>query len=215
MGRFKRNSVAYHGCKKWKKNDFSGNNAANAYFLYFCIWIYKCDTMKKLGILVLFMALTCGIFAQETATTLPAVTLKTLDGKKFSTADIGNDGKPIIICFFATWCKPCMIELKTIAESYEEWQEETGVKIYAVSIDDSRSSGKVAPLVSGQAWEYEVLLDENSDFKRAMNVGDIPHTFILNGKKEIVYQHASYAPGVEQEYIEKVKEILQQEKQAE
>ena len=89
------------------------------------------------------------------------------------------------------------------------------MKIYAVSIDDSRSSGKVAPLVSGQAWEYEVLLDENSDFKRAMNVGDIPHTFILNGKKEIVYQHASYAPGVEQEYIEKVKEILQQEKQAE
>ena len=60
-----------------------------------------------------------------------------------------------------------------------------------------------------------MLLDENSDFKRAMNVGDIPHTFILNGKREIVYQHASYAPGVEQEYIEKVKEILQQEKQAE
>ena len=48
-----------------------------------------------------------------------------------------------------------------------------------------------------------------------MNVGDIPHTFILNSKREIVYQHSSYAPGVEQEYIEKVKEILQQEKQAE
>ena len=171
--------------------------------------------MKRFVFSVLFFALMASGFAQQEAATLPSVNLKTLDGKQFSTADIGNDGKPIIICFFATWCKPCMVELKTIAESYEEWQEETGVKIYAVSIDDSRSSGKVAPLVGGQSWEYEVLLDENSDFKRAMNVGDIPHTFILNGKREIVYQHASYAPGVEQEYIEKVKEILQQEKQAE
>ncbi len=151
-------------------------------------------------------------FAQEGALTLPSVNVKTLDGKKFNTQDIENEGKPVIICFFATWCKPCMMELKNIAEVYEEWQEETGVKIYAVSIDDSRSSQKVAPLVSGQSWEYEVLLDENSDFKRAMNVGDIPHTFVLNGKKEIVYQHTSYAPGAEQEYIEKVREILSQSK---
>ncbi|MBO4282725.1 MAG: TlpA family protein disulfide reductase [Bacteroidales bacterium] len=167
--------------------------------------------MKKLGFLVLLMAFWANACAQEGVLPLPSVNLKTLDGKKFNTSAIDNEGKPIIICFFATWCKPCMVELKTIAESYEDWQEETGVKLYAVSIDDSRSSGKVAPLVNGQSWEYEVLLDENSDFKRALNVGDIPHTFIVNGKKEIVYQHASYAPGVEQEYIEKVREILQQE----
>jgi peroxiredoxin len=171
--------------------------------------------MKKLVFCILFSALTVSGFSQQESFPLPSVNLKTLDGKQINTNQLENEGRPIIICFFATWCKPCMVELKTIAESYEEWQEETGVKIYAVSIDDSRSSGKVAPLVSGQSWEYEVLLDENSDFKRAMNVGDIPHTFILNGKREIVYQHASYALGVEQEYIEKVKEILQQEKQAE
>lgn len=168
--------------------------------------------MKKFGFIVLFLTFLTSGFAQKGTLTLPSVNLKTVDGKKFNTHEMDNEGKPIIICFFATWCKPCMVELKTIAESYEEWQEETGVKIYAVSIDDSRSSGKVAPLVKGQSWEYEVLLDENSDFKRALNVGDIPHTFILNKNKEIVYQHASYAPGVEQEYIEKVREILQKEK---
>ena len=166
--------------------------------------------MKRLAFLILFCVFAGSLSAQEGALTLPSVNVKTLDGKKFNTLDMDNEGKPVIICFFATWCKPCMMELKNIAELYEEWQEETGVKIYAVSIDDSRSSQKVAPLVSGQSWEYEVLLDENADFKRAMNVGDIPHTFILNGKKEIVYQHTSYAPGAEQEYIEKVREILSQ-----
>ena len=139
---------------------------------------------------------------------LPSVDVKTLNGKTFNTQEVDNEGKPIIICFFATWCKPCMVELKAIADLYDDWQEETGVKIYAISIDDSRSSSKVSPLVKGQNWEYEFLLDENSDFKRAMTVNDIPHTFVLNGNKEIVWQHTSYSPGAEEEYIKAVRELL-------
>jgi len=139
---------------------------------------------------------------------LPAVDVKTLNGTTFNTKDMDNEGKPIIICFFATWCKPCMVELKAIADLYEDWQEETGVKIYAISIDDSRSSSKVSPLVKAQNWEYEFLLDENSDFKRAMNVNDIPHTFVLNGNKEVVWQHTSYSLGAEEEYIKTVRELL-------
>ena len=143
---------------------------------------------------------------------LPSVDLKTLNGKTFNTKNIDNDGKPIIICFFATWCKPCMTELKAIADLYDDWQTETGVKIYAISIDDSRSSAKVSPLVKGQNWEYEFLLDENSDFKRAMNVNDIPHTFVLNGNKEIVWQHTSYSPGAEEEYIKVVRKLIAETK---
>jgi len=139
---------------------------------------------------------------------LPAVDVKTLNGTTFNTKDMDNEGKPIIICFFATWCKPCMVELKAIADLYEDWHEETGVKIYAISIDDSRSSSKVSPLVKGQNWEYEFLLDENSDFKRAMNVNDIPHTFVLNGNKEVIWQHTSYSLGAEEEYIKVVRELL-------
>jgi peroxiredoxin len=103
-----------------------------------------------------------------------------------------------------------MVELKSIAEVYDDWQDETGVKIYAVSIDDTRSSAKVLPLVNANNWDYEVLLDENQDFKRILNVNDIPHTFILNGNREIIWQHTSYAPGVEKEYIQVVKKILEE-----
>ena len=42
-----------------------------------------------------------------------------------------------------------------------------------------------------------------------MNVGaDVPHTFILNGEGEIVWQHKGYQDGGEEELIEKVREIL-------
>jgi len=95
---------------------------------------------------------------------LPAVTLKTMDGKTVNTSQLSNDGKPFIIDFFATWCKPCNRELDAIAEVYEDWQKETGVKIFAVSIDQAQNINKVKPLVSNHGWEYDVLLDPNSDF---------------------------------------------------
>lgn len=138
---------------------------------------------------------------------LPSVTLKNIDGKTINTADISNDGKPIVISFWATWCSPCKKELNTIAEDYEDWQDETGVKLIAVSIDDRRSVTRVKPYVNSADWDYEVLLDTNSDFKRAMGVNNVPHTFLLNGKGEIVWQHNNYAPGDEKELLHELKKL--------
>jgi thiol-disulfide isomerase/thioredoxin len=145
-------------------------------------------------------------FAQDgKAATVPAVPVKKLDGSAFSTADLSNDGKPIILSFWATWCKPCILELNAIAERYADWQAETGVKLVAVSIDDGRTTHAVAPFVNGKGWDYEVYLDPNGDLKRAMNVNLVPHTFLLNGNKEIVNQHTTYSPGDEDLLYEKVK----------
>jgi thiol-disulfide isomerase/thioredoxin len=167
--------------------------------------------MKKLAfIIVLFFIAGFG-FSQENTLTknrpLPSVDIKDIKGNPFNTSKIENDGKPIVISFWASWCKPCVKELTTIADVYADWQEETGVKIYAISIDDARSSSLVAPLVNGKNWDYTVLLDQNGDFKRAMNVGPIPHTFVLNGKREIVWQHTSFAEGSERDLIDIIKKV--------
>jgi len=139
---------------------------------------------------------------------LPAVTLKTMSGVEVRTDTLSNGGKPFIIDFFATWCKPCNRELDAISEVYEEWREETGVKIIAVSIDQAQNINKVKPLVSNHGWEYEVLLDPNSDFKHALGCQMIPYTIIVDGKGEIVFKHNGYTDGAETELIEKVRELL-------
>jgi thiol-disulfide isomerase/thioredoxin len=136
---------------------------------------------------------------------IPSVKVKKLDGSVVSTDQITNDGKPIILSFWATWCKPCIKELEAINEVYADWQKETGVKLVIVSIDDARTNSSVAPFVNGRGWEYESYLDPNGDFKRAMNVNMVPHVFLLNGNREVINQHTSYAPGDEEKLLEKVR----------
>ena len=160
--------------------------------------------MKKTVLLFLLFLATSysAIFAQ-----LPAVTLKTIDGKSVRTDTLSNNGKPLIIDFFATWCKPCCRELDAIAEVYEEWQEETGVKIICVSIDQAQNTQKVKPFVANHGWDYDVLLDPNGELKRALGIQLIPYVIIVDGKGNITYKHVGYNDGEEAELIDKVREL--------
>ena len=132
---------------------------------------------------------------------LPAVVLKDLSGRSVKTDTLSNGGKPFVIDFFATWCKPCNRELDAIAEVYDEWREETGVKIFAVSIDQAQNIHKVKPLVDNHGWDYDVLLDSNSDMKRALGIQMIPYVLVCDGQGTIVYKHNGYADGDEQELL--------------
>lgn len=161
--------------------------------------------MKNL-LTTLLIAFSFTVIAQNQGK-VPAVDVKTMDYETFNTGNISNNGKPVVINFWATWCSPCKRELNNIAEMYEDWVDETGVKIIAVSIDDSRNMGKVAPYVNGKSWEYEVLLDPNGDLKRAMGVNNVPHTFLVDGTGNIVWQHNSYSEGDEYELYKLIKQL--------
>lgn len=167
--------------------------------------------MRSALLVIFFALLTAGAFSQDqnkALFSLPDVEVKTINGEPFNTKSIDNDGKPIIMTFWATWCKPCMKEHDAINEVYEEWVDETGVKLYAISIDNARSSKRVLPTVNGKGWEFDVLLDSNGDLKRAMNVNIPPHTFIINGNGDVVWQHIGYLEGDEIEYIEIVEKLI-------
>ncbi len=159
--------------------------------------------MKRLFLATILLAIVSIVSAQ-----LPNVTLKDINGNTVNIAELRNDGKPFIIDFFATWCKPCNRELDAIAEVYDEWREETGVKIFAVSIDVAQNVNKVKPLVDSHGWTYDVLLDPNGDLKRALGIQMIPYVLIVDGQGQIVYKHNGYTDGAEIELIEKVRELI-------
>jgi len=161
--------------------------------------------MRKL---ILFLMICIGITnVSAQYKTLPNITLKDLDGNKVNIQDIDNDSNPIILNFWATWCKPCKNELNNIDDLYEEWQKETNVKIIIVSVDDSRSSAKVKPYINSMGWTFEGLSDPNRQLARQLNVITVPHTFLINGEGKIVYEHKGYITGDEYELYEQLKVI--------
>lgn len=136
---------------------------------------------------------------------LPSVPLQNLDGDAVNAATLGTEGKPVIVSFFATWCKPCMRELAAIEQVYDDWQDETGVELVAVSIDKAQDAGKVRSLVASHDWPYTVLLDSNSELARGVGVQAVPHVLVIDGAGNVVYSHSGYHDGAETELYEHVK----------
>ena len=159
--------------------------------------------MKKLLFLMLAVMVGVGASAQS----LPDVKIENQEGKVISTKSLA-DGTPMIISFWSTTCKPCIMELNAINDNLYDWLEEVDMKVVAISVDDARTVSRARAMTQGQGWDdYVCLYDKNQDFKRAMNVSLTPHTFIVDGKGNIVYSHSGYTPGSEQELFEKIKEL--------
>jgi thiol-disulfide isomerase/thioredoxin len=158
--------------------------------------------MKNIALL-LIVSFSLVTFAQEE---LPNVDLETLDGASTTIQKAANKDGVTIVSLWATWCVPCIKELDAISDIYDEWTEETGVTLIAVSVDDSRTVKRVKPLINGKGWEYEILLDTNNDLKRSLGASSIPLTIVIKDNK-IVYRHSGYNPGAENELYEKLKEF--------
>ena len=153
--------------------------------------------MKKTTILITLI-LTSGLLLAQN---VPNINLKNLNGKSINIQKLSKSKNIKVLAFWATWCVPCINELDAISEVYEDWQDETNVELIAISTDDSRTKKRIRPLVNGKDWEYEILLDDNQDLKRALNISVLPHLLVVkNGK--IVYRKTSYTPGSEDELYE-------------
>ena len=168
--------------------------------------------MKNLFSFIVSLSFVFNSFCQDNAShvlevkKVPSVQLKDMNGKSINTADLGFKG-PIVFSFWATWCSPCKRELNTINDLYSDWQAETGVNLVAVSIDDEKTKNQVPVYVDGKSWDYLVLMDVNGDFKRAMGVNNVPHTFLVDTNGNIVYSHNNYAPGDEDKLYEEIKKL--------
>jgi peroxiredoxin len=140
-------------------------------------------------------------------TNLPNVPLTDLEGKKVSsTTDFSEKDQLYVFSFWATWCTPCISELDEINDLMPEWKKEVDFKMVAVSIDDSRTQKRVKPLINGKGWEFDILLDSNQDFKRALSIVNVPYTIVVKNNK-IVHVQNGYVPGNEVELLEKLKSL--------
>lgn len=135
----------------------------------------------------------------------PNFKAENLDGETIELNKETGEG-PILLSFWATWCKPCIEELAEYKKIYAEYKDK-GFKMFAISTDDERTVAKVKPFVKSKGFEFPVLLDTNSDISRLYYAQSVPYSVILDKKGMIIYSHLGYMRGDEA----KVKQIISSE----
>jgi len=158
--------------------------------------------MRSLLLILLFSPLS--LLAQEK---LPAVVIKSIAGKEVNTESFQYNEVPLVISFWATWCKPCLQELDAFNELTETWKKETPARIIAISIDDSRTAAGIKKTAGLHDWSFEVFWDQNQDLKRALNISLIPHTLVIDKKGMILKRYTAYVPGNEDNILALLKTL--------
>ena len=152
---------------------------------------------------VLIIIISLNINAQQKA---PNFKLEDLNGEYVELRNLLGDG-PLLISFWATWCKPCVEELNEYKKLYSEYKSK-GFNIIAISTDDEKTVAKVKPFVKSKNYNFPVLLDTNSEVARKYYVQNVPYTFLLDEKGNIVYSHLGYKRGDELQVKKKVEALL-------
>jgi peroxiredoxin len=154
--------------------------------------------MKRVASFVLALALVAVAMAE----TIPDFTLPGLDGAPFRMGD--HVGKKIfVIDFWASWCQPCKTLLKRLQELAARDQN---VEVIAISIDDASAQAMAVNYVRGKRFTFVVLFDAEGRVAKMLDPSlQVPFTLIVDRAGRIVYSHAGYVPGIEDELVARVR----------
>ena len=155
----------------------------------------------KTSLSILFILLSVSSLSQNI---VPNTKLKNLESEFIYTNDVLTENNFYIVSFWATWCIPCINELDAIVDIYEDFEKDN-IEVIAISTDDARTKKRVRPMINGKDWNFKILLDENHNLKRTLNIVGIPHTIITKGTK-IIYRRIGYSPGEEVNLFDFIRE---------
>ncbi len=155
----------------------------------------------------LTLVLAAGVVADEIRVKAPNFRATDLNGEAIVLEDLLGQG-PLLIDFWATWCKPCIKELPYIQKMDHELAER-GLKVLAVTIDSPKTQSRVKPFVKGKKYDFTVVLDPTQDvFRKMQGKGSVPYVVVLDSEGYIRYRHTGYRPGDEKELEKVVLELM-------
>ena len=162
--------------------------------------------INKMTKLVLASA-TCLLPAPHAgAEKAPQLVLENLDGSTFSLEETLKEG-PVVLDFWATWCKPCIKALPKLQSLSEEYAER-GVQVLTINVDGPRNLPKVRPFLQRHKLTLPVLLDKTNEVLKQFQLVGMPATLIIGEDGTVFYKHQGYGPGYEEKLRAELDELL-------
>ena len=135
-----------------------------------------------LGCLILSLSpsiLACeGSVGNEVGQCAPNFTLQSLNGKTFELSQLR--GKVVLVNFWATWCKPCIVEMPSMQKAYNQLRKHN-VEILAISIDsDTKEIQQFLDNNLQQHLAFPIFFDKEKKVSGAYGTFQVPETYIVD-----------------------------------
>jgi peroxiredoxin len=135
----------------------------------------------------------------------PAFTLSALTGETAALSQY--KGQVVMVNFWATWCGPCQQEMPLLDQMYKKYKV-AGFTLIGVSVD--KDPAPVKDLMARKPVSFPVLLDPANQVSKAYHVDEMPSSVIIDRKGEIRYIHRGYKPGDENEYQDRIRQLIKE-----
>jgi peroxiredoxin len=144
-------------------------------------------------------------FAADSGGPAPAFTLTALTGGQ--TALSQYRGQVVLVNFWATWCGPCQQEMPLLDQMYKKYKP-AGFTLIGVNVDKEEPA--VKELLARKPVSFPVLLDPANQVSKAYHVDEMPSSVIIDRKGEIRYIHRGYRPGDENDYQDRIRQLIRE-----
>ena len=128
----------------------------------------------------------------------------TIDNKNIQISELYKEG-PVLINFWALWCEPCKVEMRSLKLLYDK---DKGFTILGINQDSPKSVSKVRSYISSQKIKFPVAIDPNGQLLQKFNGQSIPYSLLINEEGKIVYKNVGYLPGDEIKLEKEIQKLL-------
>lgn len=128
-----------------------------------------------LTLLVLLFAITSCQEKRPITGKIPTVALKTYSGETLTLS--GEDDDVTLLVFWATWCRPCLMEMPTLVKLHEKYRDRN-FRVVSINVDDPGGQ-KVKPISRDYGINYPVLIGNEEVMKQFGGVQALPTSFII------------------------------------
>src|SRR5580692_9948903 len=163
------------------------------------------NLLKRCALAAIVIVSSAFAASGDAAGPAPAFTLTNLSGQPGGLGEY--KGQVVMVNFWATWCGPCQQEMPLLDQMYKKYKP-AGFTLIGVNVD--KESPAVKELLARKPVSFPVLLEPANQVSKAYHVDEMPSTVIVDRKGQIRYIHRGYKPGDENEYQDRIRQLIRE-----
>ena len=166
---------------------------------------FTTTVFKRCAMTAVLAAFTAFAAASDASGPAPAFTLSSLSGQQSGLSQY--KGQVVMVNFWATWCGPCQQEMPLLDQMYKKYKP-AGFTLIGVNVD--KEGAAVKELLARKPVSFPVLLDPANQVSKQYHVDEMPSSVIIDRKGNIRYIHRGYRPGDENEYQDRIRQLIRE-----